>query len=152
MKRESFVFYRSWREAIKNLTREMQGEVLTAIIEYGLDGVTTESLKPITSALLTIAKPQIDMQGKRGGFKGAESDERKLIRNSPSMKAWRKAVFERDSYKCQKCGKIGGKLNAHHIKPFSLYPDLRFDIDNGITLCKECHIELHKTEREWEGK
>ena len=68
------------------------------------------------------------------------------------MKAWRKAVFERDSYKCQKCGKIGGKLNAHHIKPFSLYPDLRFDIDNGITLCKECHIELHKTEREWEGK
>ena len=72
MKRESFVFYRSWWEAIKNLPREMQGEVLTAIIEYGLDGVTTESLKPITSALLAMAKPQIDKNNQRydNGSKG----------------------------------------------------------------------------------
>ena len=72
MKRESFVFYRSWWEAIKNLPREMQGEVLTAITEYGLDGVTTESLKPITSALLAMAKPQIDKNNQRydNGSKG----------------------------------------------------------------------------------
>lgn len=72
MERDSFVFYRSWWEAIKNLPREMQGEVLTAIIEYGLDGVTTGSLKPITSALLAMAKPQIDKNNQRydNGNKG----------------------------------------------------------------------------------
>lgn len=70
--RSGFVFYRSWLEAVKNLPREMQGEVLTAIIEYGLDGVTTESLKPITSAMLAMVKPQIDANNKRleNGAKG----------------------------------------------------------------------------------
>ena len=70
--RSGFVFYRSWLEAVKNLPREMQGEVLTAIIEYGLDGVTTGSLKPITSAMLAMVKPQIDANNKRleNGLKG----------------------------------------------------------------------------------
>lgn len=74
MIRDSIVFYRSWLEAIKNLPREMQGEVLTAIIEYGLDGETTESLKPITKAMLAIVKPQIDANNIKyeNGKKGAE--------------------------------------------------------------------------------
>lgn len=74
MVRDSIVFYRSWLEAIKNLPREMQGEVLTAIIEYGLDGETTESLKPITRAMLAIVKPQIDANNVKyeNGKKGAE--------------------------------------------------------------------------------
>lgn len=70
--RSGFVFYRSWLEAVKNLPREMQGEVLTAIIEYGLNGETTGSLKPITSAMLAMVKPQIDANNKRmeNGSKG----------------------------------------------------------------------------------
>ena len=70
--RNSFVFYSSWWEAIKNLPREIQGEVLTAIIEYGLTGETTESLKPITKALLAIVMPQIDSNNKKyeNGSKG----------------------------------------------------------------------------------
>ena len=71
--RNSFVFYESWLEAIKNLPRDIQGDVLTAIIEYGLYGETTDNLKPITKAMLEIIKPQIDSNrkryenGKRGG-------------------------------------------------------------------------------------
>lgn len=150
--RNSFVFYSSWWGAIKNLPREIQGEVLTAIVEYGLYGETTELKNPISKALFTIAKSQIDLQGKPGGFKGAQSDELKLIRCSAKMRIWRKQVLERDNYTCQICGGKGCGLNVHHIKCFSLYPELRFDVSNGITLCRKCHIELHKTEREWRKK
>lgn len=61
------------------------------------------------------------------------------IRKSPEYKTWRKTVFERDDYTCKECGKRGGNLNADHIKPFALYPELRFDVDNGRTLCMPCH-------------
>lgn len=63
------------------------------------------------------------------------------IRASKEYKLWRKEVYERDGYKCIKCGVLGnGKnLNADHIKPFSKYPDLRLDISNGRTLCIDCH-------------
>ncbi|MEK6884669.1 MAG: HNH endonuclease [Nanoarchaeota archaeon] len=59
--------------------------------------------------------------------------------NSPEYKFWRKAVFEKDNYTCQSCGKYGQYLEAHHKKAWAKYPDLRYDINNGETLCKECH-------------
>jgi HNH endonuclease len=56
------------------------------------------------------------------------------------LKEWRMAVFERDKFICQCCGwDKGGILQAHHIKNFSKHPHLRLDIDNGITLCENCH-------------
>lgn len=64
-------------------------------------------------------------------------------RFTPEYKEWRKAVYERDDYTCQKCGKKGGNLNAHHIKAYAEYPDLRIELDNGITLCEECHKKEH---------
>ena len=75
--RKSFVFYASWWEAIKNLPREIQGEVLTAIVEYGLSGETTESLKPIAKALLALVKPQIDANNQKfnNGTKGGRPKE-----------------------------------------------------------------------------
>lgn len=71
--RNSFIFYESWWEAIKDLPKDVRGDVLTAIVEYGLTGDTNVQLKPITNALLTMAKAQIDVNnkryenGKRGG-------------------------------------------------------------------------------------
>lgn len=79
--RNSFVFYGSWWEAIKNLPRDVQGDVLTAIIEYGLTGVTTGQLKPIAKAMLAMAKTQIDINnqrfenGKKGGRKKTSSNQ-----------------------------------------------------------------------------
>lgn len=57
---------------------------------------------------------------------------------------WRRQVFEKDNYTCEACGQHGGTLNAHHLDGWSWCKDKRFDIDNGITLCKECHIDFHK--------
>lgn len=62
------------------------------------------------------------------------------IRKSLEYKLWREAVFKRDNFSCVFCGSNkSGNLEADHIMKFSLYPELRFVIENGRTLCKECH-------------
>lgn len=66
------------------------------------------------------------------------------IRSSSDYARWRTAVYERDEYTCQKCGQVGGKLNAHHIKHFAKFPDLRLEVSNGQTLCEVCHKNLHR--------
>ena len=65
-------------------------------------------------------------------------------RRSKKYLRWRVAVFRRDRHTCKKCGQKGGHLNAHHFKPWALFPESRFDINNGITLCSKCHTYIHK--------
>jgi 5-methylcytosine-specific restriction endonuclease McrA len=60
------------------------------------------------------------------------------------MKLWRKSVFTRDNFTCQKCYLKGIYLIAHHINNFVDFIELRLAIDNGITFCKKCHLEFHK--------
>jgi len=72
-------------------------------------------------------------------WKGGISPVNALIRMSAEYRLWREAVFTRDNWTCIWCGVRGGKLNADHIKPFAHYPELRFAIDNGRTLCIDCH-------------
>lgn len=77
---------------------------------------------------------------KNPNWKGGITKENEKQRKSLEYKLWRKAVYERDNYTCVLCGcNESGKLNADHIKPFSLFPELRFAIDNGRTLCIDCH-------------
>jgi hypothetical protein len=68
----------------------------------------------------------------------------KDYRGTKQYTDWRKGVFDRDNYTCQRCNVRGGSLEAHHIKPFKDYFDLRYEQTNGITLCKKCHKETHK--------
>lgn len=64
-------------------------------------------------------------------------------RNRTASKDWRKAVYKRDGFRCQACGKQGGDLNAHHLAAYDAVPEKRFDVSNGITLCPSCHTKFH---------
>lgn len=77
---------------------------------------------------------------KNVNWKGGISPLNKRIRQSFEYRQWRSQVFNRDNHTCQECGQRGCYLEAHHIKPFAFFPELRFNVDNGITYCKECHI------------
>jgi len=59
---------------------------------------------------------------------------------------WRRRVLERDLFTCQACGKNHHQieLNAHHVKPSYKFSEIRLDVSNGITLCKDCHKEKHR--------
>ncbi len=72
-------------------------------------------------------------------WKGGITPLNHKIRTSTEYKLWRIAVLERDNYTCIWCG-AKEKLEVDHIKPFALFPELRFAIDNGRILCKKCHI------------
>ena len=72
-------------------------------------------------------------------WKGGITPINKLIRHSFIYIQWRQAIFERDNYTCQFCFKRGGILHADHIKSFALFPELRFELSNGRTLCVDCH-------------
>ena len=76
-------------------------------------------------------------------WRGGKCNPQTLARSTAQYEAWRKAVFERDDFTCCKCGDFGGKLEAHHILSFSKYKDYRFDLTNGVTLCKQCHNRFH---------
>jgi 5-methylcytosine-specific restriction endonuclease McrA len=101
----------------------------------------------------TKLKMSLSMKGKKHinsskenhwNWRGGINSINDSIRKSLEYKLWRTAIFERDNYQCVWCGAKSGmgkaiKLNADHIKPFALYPELRFSIDNGRTLCVSCH-------------
>lgn len=77
-------------------------------------------------------------------WKGGITPEHLKVRWSQKSKIFRDEVFKRDNYTCQHCNrkrKEGDRviLNIHHIKPFSTHKELRFDVNNVVSLCIECH-------------
>ena len=67
----------------------------------------------------------------------------KILRKRGESKRWHKVIKERDNYTCRDCGSKKN-IEAHHIKSFADYPDLRFKLSNGKTLCKVCHVKTYR--------
>jgi len=89
-------------------------------------------------------KPHFNQRGKNHPrWGGDETLEHERIRKRIEYKTWRETIFSRDKWTCQKCKMRGKKLNVHHIFNFADFSDLRISVDNGITLCEECHKEFH---------
>lgn len=69
-----------------------------------------------------------------------------LGRRDPAVARWRAAVLKRDGYTCQSCGSVND-LHAHHIEHWADAPSKRVVLENGITLCRDCHVEVHRAEK-----
>jgi hypothetical protein len=88
----------------------------------------------------TKGKKRPNLQGvNSGNWKGGITSEIRKVRNSLELKLWREEVFKRDDWTCQRCLSRGGVLHADHILPFAIFHKLRFEPDNGQTLCVDCH-------------
>lgn len=103
----------------------------------------TSNTKTCSKICIKINCQNNSINEKNPNWKGGIGSKNQIERRSEKFKLWRIIVFQRDKYTCQDCGVIGGTLHAHHILPFAQYKELRFDINNGKTLCKKCHKAYH---------
>jgi 5-methylcytosine-specific restriction endonuclease McrA len=98
---------------------------------------------PETRALLRLQRLGVSTEHNKGPkshfWRGGRTKEVILLRESARYGTWRRAVYERDDFTCQGCKRRGGRLNADHIKSFARFPELRFELSNGRTLCEDCH-------------
>jgi len=92
---------------------------------------------------------------KASNWKGGSTDLNRLIRGRSEYRQWVSECMTRDNWTCRTCNKIGGKLQVHHKESFAallklynintvnqaLNCKLLWNVDNGITLCEECHKE-----------
>jgi len=76
-------------------------------------------------------------------WKGGLALDAEGVRRSYKYKEWQRAVFDRDNHTCQECGRSDCELHAHHIFEFARYPEHRFEVWNGLTLCRDCHMKIH---------
>lgn len=90
-------------------------------------------------------KPHFNQRGgNHPNWKGGVTPKNEKIRKSIEYKLWRETVFSRDNWTCQKCRKRGNKIISHHLRNFADFSELQTSVENGITLCKNCHREFHK--------
>ena len=109
----------------------------TCLLKYGVENYT--QTKEWRDAFSGSNNPKW-----KGEFATTVRDGREL----PEYRDWRKFVFNRDFYTCQCCGNRNGNgkyvaLEAHHIFNWKDNQSLRYDVSNGITLCKTCHLNFH---------
>lgn len=84
------------------------------------------------------------LQGEKNwNWKGGISKEYDRIRHSLQYYIWQQEVWKKDNWTCRLCGNKRNII-AHHIQLFSKFPELRFSIDNGLTVCRSCHNKIHK--------
>ena len=101
-----------------------------------MEGIARRSKSPIW-----LSAPHFQRGESNPRFKHDKKQNQRFERYD--YKLWRLSVFRRDNFTCQKCGAKGGRIHAHHIQRWSTHPELRYEVSNGITLCVQCHSDVH---------
>lgn len=151
--------------AIKRFQNPLERKKLS---EYRKGKKDTEYTKKLKSE----ARKREWMEGKRKGYKQSKeqiekrvrrgenhynwqdgiTDKYRSIRRQKAYWEWRMVVWKRDNFKCQMPDCVGNKrkLNAHHIITLKENENLKYDINNGITLCEDCHNKVKWKEKQYE--
>jgi len=113
--------------------------------EYYIKKSQSNKRRTCSIGCASILKSQEKSKENHPMWKGGSTPILKILRHSQKYNDWRNGIYRRDRWTCRDCGKKcdSREIIAHHIKSFSEYPELRFSMDNGITLCRKCHIKLH---------
>lgn len=126
------------------------GRLFDAILYYTDTGIEPKLrgnerfVWPSAKRLIAVHDTSNNHRGSRHwNWKGGITPQNQKERSSSRYKRWRDAVFVRDDYTCQNCGRRGGSLNAHHISPWANDKERRYDVSNGVTLCEQCHKKVH---------
>lgn len=120
--------------------------VYTWLVRYGVEMRSVGSQKG--HKRFTVEAREKLSKAKRGSYLGKDNPNWKgghtpnPERNRYPAKMWSKQVRERDNHTCVECGATE-RLHAHHIKRWKDYPELRYDLENGVTLCYQCHEKAH---------
>ena len=139
--RDYIVINRLLYDGIKNLPDEYYRDAVSSVLEYAFEGKEPKKRNIAGSFAVAIFKDMIDEDTRKyENFKG---------RGTAEYREWKNAVLERDDYTCQICGSKGS-VHAHHIKSYTKYPDLRYEVGNGVTLCVECHRKMHHRRKDEE--
>ncbi len=135
-----------WNKGTKGACKLNDGSFKYGNIPWnkGLPAVK-ESIKKMRDGL----QNWCEQKGYYPNWRGGISRAYKNGYYSAAYKRWRQEVFERDNYTCQKCGAKSGNgkhnyLTPHHIKSFAEYPELRYEVSNGITVCEDCHSKIDR--------
>lgn len=138
MKRNSFIFYKEYKDAIEYINdKEKRLQFYEMITEYAFCGKILDNVSKEIKSLFILIKDKIDKNNK--SYWNYED------RRSSKYKKWKEEVLKRDFYTCRMCGS-NIDLVVHHIQSFSKNKNLRYNIDNGIVLCGSCHKKVHKHE------
>lgn len=145
MKDETFKIPFYWTALMCDLSDAEIGKIIKGVFLYTMTGQFVFPETGLTTKAAAVFERFIEdiKYQKQHPHAYRVPDSSKEIRNSQEYREWRAAVYERDHYTCQNCGQVGGTLNAHHIKSFARHPELRLDVNNGVTLCKSCHKLAH---------
>lgn len=148
-KRKSFILHFDSLDVLDELSEKQISDLFLAIRDY--NSWKDTKLDWLMKAIFIPFKNQFDRDLENSkiweyhwNWKWWITNENNKIRSSTDYKNWRKSVFDRDNFTCVMCWKIWWTLNAHHIEHFSKNKEKRLDINNWITLCKMCHILIHK--------
>ena len=137
--RDSFIFFKEYKDAIDCLNDDRKKlQFYECIMEYAFSGNVPEKLDNEVKAMFILIKSKIDKTNKSyWNFEARRSNE---------YKKWKETVLERDDFTCQRCGSKNN-LVVHHIRHFADNVELRFEVENGVTLCQTCHKEEHRNEK-----
>lgn len=114
-------------------------------IAEGRGGGFRKGYQPSPETLAKMRANHADVNGERNpGWRGGTSQNYHPLTRTVEWRQWARMVRLRDDYTCRTCGLRKTRMDAHHLVSAMDFPERRFDLENGITLCQSCHAKEHQ--------